>query len=167
MAFVFTAETGSGVAGANAYVAVAAADDYHSGRGNTTWAALSSGAKQAAIVKATDHIELLFSERFIGTRKTLDQGLSWPRDDAYDVRDPDGEAISGVPVQVQNACAEYALRASTAALLVDGPAVTSESKSAGDLSRSVVYAQTGSLLRWPAADRLLTHLLVPRMAVRA
>jgi hypothetical protein len=74
MAFVFTVEDGSGVVGANAYLSVVDADDYHAGRANPAWSSADLAAKQAAIVKATDHIELIFGERFIGQRASQEQG---------------------------------------------------------------------------------------------
>jgi hypothetical protein len=59
MPFSFTVEDGTGVVGANAYLAVADADDYPAARATSAWASADAAAKQTAIVKATDHIELL------------------------------------------------------------------------------------------------------------
>lgn len=112
MAFTFTVEDGSGLAGSNAYLTVAAADDYHSGRGNTAWAegAVTTALKQDAIVRATDYIEKRFGTKFRGCRRSGDQALEWPRQDAWD---DSGYAFADVPVKLQQAVAEYAIRSLT------------------------------------------------------
>ncbi len=109
MAFVFTVEDGSGISGANAYIDVAFADDYHSGRGHSDWGG-GSGKKQQAIVRATDYVEKRFGQIFRGTRLLNDQGLEWPRingidNDDWELREPE----DGVPRQLKKAIAEYAL----------------------------------------------------------
>lgn len=165
MAFAFTVEDGTGLAGANAYVSLSEADDHHAGRAHAGWSSADLASKQAAIVKATDHIELVYGERFIGQRASEAQGLSWPRELAYD---RDGNLLEGVPLPVRQACAEFAARALTAPLIPDGTAeVTSESHSAGGLSLSLTYARPSAFQRWPAADRLIRALLRPMQAVRA
>ena len=164
MPFVFTVEDGSGVVGANAYVTMSEADDHHAGRGHAGWAGADLAAKQAAVVKATDHIELVYGERFLGQRASEDQGLSWPRVAAC----RDGEELEGVPLLVRQACAEYAARALTAQLIPDGTAeVMSERRVEGGLELELDYARPSTFQRWPAADRMLRPLLRPMQAVRA
>lgn len=72
----FTVEDGTIVTGANSFVSVSYADDYHADRGNATWTG-TDAVKQAALVKATDYIEQKYS--FLGSLVDDDQPLSWPR----------------------------------------------------------------------------------------
>lgn len=73
---VFVPATGLNTDLANAFCSVEYADEYHSLRGNTLWDG-STEAKQAALIKATDYIEQVYSQRFIGIYSGI--GLSWPR----------------------------------------------------------------------------------------
>lgn len=167
MAFVFTAEDGTGIEDANAYIDVAFADEYHAGRANAAWAAASVtiGEKRAAIVRATDYIESVFGARFLGIRKVGTQGLSWPRVGAW----LDDALVTGVPDAVKRATAEYALRSLAGPLEPDGndDAITSESKTAGGITHSVTYASAQGLARYPAADRHLRCIVHPILAWRA
>lgn len=165
MAFVFTVEDGTGVAGANAYVSLAWANDYHAGRGSAEWAAATDDAKRAAIVRATDHLETLYGGRFLGVRATRTQSLHWPAHGAWRY----GLPILGLPEEIKRACAEYAVRALAGPLAPDqdvGGGVVQETASAGGLSSSVTYARAGAIPQHPVADRLVRPLLVASAAVR-
>jgi hypothetical protein len=61
-------EDGSGIIGANSYASVAYADSYFTLRGITTWTGANS-LKEAALIKATDYIDLRFRRRFIGWKQ--------------------------------------------------------------------------------------------------
>lgn len=99
----FTVETGTGVAGANAYVTTGEADTYHSDRGNTAWTG-SSAVKQAAILKATTFIDSNY--RFSGAKLTSTQGLEFPRSG---LTDWSGNTITGCPQRLKDAVFELAL----------------------------------------------------------
>lgn len=129
----FTLEDGTGVASANAYVSESYADTYHSDRGHTAWASLSSSAKQTAIIRASEFIDLRFGGRFKGFRLHSTQGLEWPR---YDVYDDDDNLISNLPSALTKACAEYALRGSSAILAPDPPKPVPEQTNLTGESRS-------------------------------
>lgn len=101
----FTVEDGSIVSGANSYLSVADADTYHSDRGNADWAAATTGAKQSALIRATDYIEQKYSERFKGDYASDDQELSWPR---YGLCEVESDVI---PKELKNAVAILALEA--------------------------------------------------------
>lgn len=116
----FTVEDGSGVADANAYVDTTYADEYHSDRGNAAWAALDPAEKETAIVRATDYVDQRFGTVFRGRRLMKQQGLEWPRLDAYD--DDDFYLGQIVPRQLQKAIAEYAMRAHIHNVLAPDPA---------------------------------------------
>jgi hypothetical protein len=124
-------------------------------------------AQRQSIIKATDHIERTFGDWFKGVRASSAQGLSWPRAGAYDAQ-RDTMLDSQVPDAVKKACAEYALLDRTSASLVASPAVISESKSSGGISKAVTYASpttpTSSAL---VADRFLRSVMLPPQAVRA
>lgn len=115
----FNATTGS--ADANAYITEAFADTHHADRGNTVWAGLTTGVKEAAIIRATDYIDKRFGKKFRGIRQAKDQALEWPRLDAFD---DDGFLLSGtdeIPRKLQRATAEYALRAVIYQVLAPDP----------------------------------------------
>lgn len=118
----FTVESGSGDAGANAYVSATYVSTHHSDRGNTAWADFATPDQEAAIIRASDYIDKRFGRRFRGVRITKDQGLEWPRMNAFD---NDGFLLSGgdaVPRQIEKAAAEYALRAAMCGVLApDAP----------------------------------------------
>ena len=117
----FTVEDGSQVVGANAYAAVADVEAYLTDRDRVeAFAYQSTVKKQAAIIAATDYVEARWGWRFRGTRlgDSSEQGLSWPRCDAY-TNDgtlyPDDE----IPPKLIAAIAEYAVRALAGELLAD------------------------------------------------
>lgn len=110
-------ENGTGFSTAEAYVSVANADAYHTARGDTVWSALTTAAKEQALRLATDYIEGAYRSRWLGCRVNGTQRLSWPR---YDVL-IDGFYVESniVPVEVANACAELAVKASAETLAPD------------------------------------------------
>jgi hypothetical protein len=98
---MFIPATGNNSDVANSYVDLAYADDYHALRGNTLWDA-STAAKEAALVRATDYIEQVYGQSWVGNAVTA--GLSWPRYYAlygYDV----------IPDPLKKATCELALEA--------------------------------------------------------
>ena len=109
-------ETGSGASDSESYISVADATTRHTAFGNTAWTG-SDAVKEAALRRATAHIEQAYRGRFIGTRLTRDQALSWPRYgvsvDGYDV------PSTIVPAELANACADLAVRALTETLAPD------------------------------------------------
>ena len=177
MAFVFTVETGAGLSTANAYISVAFANDYHTGRGNAAWAG-STIEKQQAIVRATDYLDKRFGPRFVGTRRNSQQALEWPRLDAFDQDDFLLQGpLDDVPRQLQKACAEYALRAILPADLLPDTGtqsgdITSTSVTVGPVSESFTFAKTATnrvaqssivsdskIPEYPAADLWIEELL--------
>jgi hypothetical protein len=111
-------EDGTIVTGAESYISVADADAYFSARGNAAWAALTPTAtKEAALRKATDYMTGRYGLRWKGDRVSELQALDWPRSSAY----ANGFLIDSgsVPVAVQRACAELAVRASSDDLAPD------------------------------------------------
>jgi hypothetical protein len=99
-------EDGSGL-NANSYVDIPYVSGYLLGEQLAAWQALSGPEQESAIIRATRYIDSL---EFIGTRKTLEQSLSWPRAGAS----YEGFEITGVPAAVKKATAE------AAGLVLDG-----------------------------------------------
>lgn len=164
----FTPETGSGAADANSYGAVADADSYHAARGNSAWAALITGVKQQNLVKATDYMDGRWSRRFIGTKLTTTQALAWPRADA----DPFAE--DEIPIKLQYACFEYALRVNSAPLAPDivvsdaGVPMMLTRMKAGPILQDFapVFGSRVMVLRpYPGADMYLSGLVLPALSV--
>lgn len=137
-------EDGTGKADAESLISVVDADTYFSARADTVWTALTTAAKEAALRKATDYMQATFALCWAGMRVTTTQALDWPRAWVPRKDAPSGYRSStayyvstSVPVAVQRACAELAVRASAAPLSPDvGAQVKSET--VGPIS--VVYA---------------------------
>lgn len=143
----FTVETGSGIAGANAYASVAFVDDHHSDRGNSAWGSIDATTKQQAIVRATDYIDKRFGRKFRGFKMEIQQTLQWPRLDAFD----DSGYIYGndgtLPGQLMRACAEYALRAAIYTVLSPDPILPAPQQSFEDGAPARGEAVTGTVSR--------------------
>jgi hypothetical protein len=161
----FTVEDGTGIAGANSYATVDEADAYFAERGVATWTG-SDAAKEILLIKATDYIELRFSERFKGDIEFPDtpQGLSFPRLGIT--------GYEGVPDRLKKATYEYALRAIAGPLAPDityetsGLQLAGKRTKVGPIETELQYKQSGSgssvpLFRpYPVADGYLRPLLL-------
>lgn len=122
----FVVEDGTGKTDANSYASVAAADSYAADRGITSWAALTTTAKQQALIKATDYLEATYQSAWKGYRNTLQQALAWPR---YEVI-VDGFLLpnNAIPSAVVKACVDMAFKASAGTTLIEdtGRVITRE-----------------------------------------
>jgi len=152
----FVVETGAGLSNSNSYASVASADSYFADRGEASWAALTTTAKEQALVKATDYLEQTYRQSWKGFRVLSTQALSWPRLEV--VVDNFPVAANIVPTAVARACMEMAIRASAGEDLI------------ADLGQQVIrekvdviettYAEFGSLsARYPAVNRLVLPYL--------
>ncbi len=91
------------------YGTVAAADAYHTERGNTGWTG-TDATKEAALLIASEWLDDHYSEMFAGyPTDKASQERSWPRREAYDIYG-DYFAIDAIPVQMERATYEIALR---------------------------------------------------------
>lgn len=153
----FTVQTDTPTAGANAYIAEAFFREYHEDRGTDT-TDYDQSAVEAAIIKATQYLDVRFE--YVGRRIVSDQSTEWPRNSAWNSR---GDLVTGIPLRVKQATAEYALRALTSSLLADpdrdgtGRAVKSTSETVGPISERIEYADFKGfeLPAYPLADQLL------------
>lgn len=148
-------ETGAGLAGAESFASVTAADTRLAALGLTTWATLQTSEKEAALRRATTYMEAAYRTRWHGARVTINQALSWPR---YGVC-VDGfyVASASVPVEVANACIDLAFKAAAGDLNEDvGRQVIREK--VGPLETE--YAPHGSQsVRYRAIDMALAPYL--------
>jgi hypothetical protein len=119
-------EDGTARSDSESYISVSDADDYHAKRGNTAWAGVAQVSdKEALLRKATEFMIGAYRQRWMGYRAKSTQALDWPR---YEVPMPDAVMnnqymafypYNEVPVVVQRACAELALRAIDGDLAAD------------------------------------------------
>lgn len=160
-------ESGAGLPNAESYISVVDADTYHANRGNAAWALLATASKEQALRSAADYMRQAYRLRWIGMRVTVPQALDWPRAWVPIVDSPGGYygfptylPLDVVPAEVISACAELALRASSAPLSPDiGPQVTREQ--VGPVS--VDYLPGGrQALHFAAVDALLAPWLKGR-----
>lgn len=157
-------EDGTGLADAESYISVTAADTYFLNRGNAVWAALLTADKESALRKATDYMLQAYRVRWAGMRNLPTQALDWPR--RYvpnrDVPQLYGPSpyyypFDAVPATVANACAELAVRASAADL---SPDLTTQVKSESVGPISVVYADGARQdTHYKAIDAMLAPFL--------
>lgn len=100
-------EDGSGMTNADAFISVAYADAYHTAMGNTTWTGVDA-LKEGAIRRATAFLSNSYQWQGY-KRQGRPQALAWPRVDVVDCEGW-GVAFDAVPVEIQKATAEVALR---------------------------------------------------------
>lgn len=111
-------EDGTGKSDAESLCSLADANAYHAARGNAAWAALASDdLREQSLRKATDFITQMYRLKWQGARSKVTQALDWPRMSVYVEDCPVLTTI--VPADIKNACAELALKASTAILTAD------------------------------------------------
>lgn len=104
-----TVEDGTGLADANAYVAVADCAAYAVARGKTFPTSPVNAAEQA-IIRATQGLDGKYGASYPGERLNgRAQALGWPRTDAYDMAD-NLIASNAVPVEIVQATCEAAIR---------------------------------------------------------
>jgi hypothetical protein len=101
-AVTIAVEGGAGLPGANSYINDSFITDYFNDQRFARWNALDQPQKDTALVTASQFIDLSF--KWIGKRKSIEQGLNWPRVEAYW---PNTETlIAGIPLPVKKAAAE-------------------------------------------------------------
>lgn len=143
-------EDGSVVNGANSYVTLEYANDYHTARGNSGWTG-SDAVKSAAIIRATDYLEQVYYNKWVGLYVEYNQPLAWPRSGVIDLM------VNVIPEQLKQATALLALEALTDDLLA--PIDRAIKREKVDVIE-VEYSDTASSLRGrPAVEGLLRRWL--------
>jgi hypothetical protein len=156
-------EDGTGLAAAESYCTVAFANTYFKNRGIALWEDLETTRKEQLLRIATDYIDMRFGARFRASPLTRWQALCFPRGDS-----------GPLPVVLQRATAEYAMRAVDGPLVADpvtderGLQVRSKTEKLGPLEERVEYVDSGASVfkPYPAADMLLKSLLRPTGIIR-
>lgn len=146
------------------------------GSGSRTLTHPDFDAQRTAIINATRYIDTRWGDRFKGHPVEAGQPLEWPKYGVYDrhgnvIGYDDDESEYTIPVQLQQATAEYALRALSGELVTDPGTtadVVSQTKTVGPLSKSTQWSKGTSVIReYPAADMLVRPLLRPASVGRA
>lgn len=152
-------EDGTGKADAESYCSLAFADAYATAMGYSSWGALSSDDRESALRRSTGYMLAVYAGRWSGSRVFADQALDWPRIGVQqrDLLAAAYYASGSVPKVVQQACVEYAYRATTADL-------------SPDLARGVIREKVGELeveydaqspqqKRFPGVDAMLSPFM--------
>lgn len=148
-------EDGSGLSTAESYASVAVADSYFSARGVTTWAGMATSDKEVALRAGTEYLGQRFAGKWQGQRVKATQALDWPR--AGVVLDCIEQAYTAIPVALQRATIELALKSRSGSLLVDEAAQV-KSETIGPIA--VVYADGArQQTRFAAVEALIRPLL--------
>lgn len=164
-------EDGTARPDAESYMSVAGADAYHASRNNAAWAPLDTATKEANLRKATDYMQQVYAGLWAGTKRTNTQALDWPRQSVPIVDGPGAGAhltsyygFDIVPVEVQRACAELALKANAGPLIPDLSQAI-KSKTVGQLS--IVYQDYSTATKtYRAIDRLLGRFMAAQGGIR-
>ncbi|WP_308920587.1 DnaT-like ssDNA-binding protein [Janthinobacterium sp. J1-1] len=150
-----TIETGAGLADAESYASVAAADARCVSLGLTAWAVLDEGAKEIALRRAAQFMAT-YRTRWAGRRVYQRQALDWPR---YNVV-VDGFILpsTSVPLDVVNACIDLAVRAGSGEELLpdlDTGSNAIKKDKTGPLETEYFQNTTDARERFVAVDALL------------
>ncbi|MBW3512926.1 DnaT-like ssDNA-binding protein [Janthinobacterium sp. NKUCC06_STL] len=148
-------ETGAGLADADSYASVAAADARCASLGLTVWAALAEASKEIALRKAVQFMAS-YRTRWAGRRVYQHQALDWPR---YNVV-VDSFIVPSiiVPVDVVNACIDLAVRAGNGEDLLpdlDTGSNAIKKDKTGPLETEYFQNTTDARERFVAVDALL------------
>ena len=130
--------------------------------------ALSSGVAGNDIILAKTAANITIAVTFVNGIEATPQPLQFPR---INIWDPEGLPVFNIPLKLQHATAEYAVRARASELYQDptvdasGKSVVELTKRVGPISTSTKYERGSSLSQllrpYPAADRLLSDYILP------
>ena len=153
----------------DAYIDTAFADAYHAKytSDSSTWTGSTVPEKEAAIIAATQFIDLEYERLMKGKRSVAGQDLAFPR---VGVRDRDGYSIDSttVPLGAQQATAEIALRyrIDPTILMPDQSSTGTVAKTSirvGPISESITYTSGNQdKAVYAKVNALMRGLLKPR-----
>lgn len=166
-----TVEDGTGLADADSYISVTAADTYVADHGaDAVWTAGSVDDKEQALRLATQALDVQYISRWKGIKIGTVQALDWPREGVFD---EDGFAVDddAVPKAVEDACVELAIRQINGEVLVpdvDEPGtIRSKFDKVGPLETRTVYASPRSQVKaFRIVDFLLRDVIFPAGTLR-
>lgn len=157
-------EDGTRVQYANSYVTVDEATAYHTLFGNTLWNE-SVDKQEAALVQASQAVDIIWGMGYASRKATKHQGLLFPRLSFYDLY---GDYVGGdeIPQCLKHAVFEMAYQ-----WLVDGSIVVTDaeydvkkkSQSVGDLQEQIEYMPISSdrsmKMKYSKVDLLLRPII--------
>ena len=142
MAFNVQNDTGT-VTDANAYVTVQEFREYWASRGVSF--SETDTDLQALIVKATQYIDFRFTYK-AAKLEGRDQTTQFPR---YALYDKEGYLTEGVPLEIKEACSEYAKAENEISVTGNSsnsePTLTGKTETVGPISRSYQYVENTSV----------------------
>lgn len=147
-------EDGTGKTDSNSYVDLAYVNAYFAVRNNATWAGYSIGERKAAIIKGAAYAD---KYDFIGTKKTANQAMQWPRINAK----VDGYLLDStvIPKALKDAQCEAALRAAAGEIMADIESGSTIEETVDLITvKYSEYSSTG-VTRYPAIESLLRKLI--------
>ena len=130
-------ESGEGLVDSDSYVSVEFADDYFSARGIAGWSDLEVESKEQALVRATDYIDNIF--QWHGKQAKPEQALRFPR---TNLRDFEGNEVSGIPVRLKQAVCDAAVMISGGTELFQTQGENGDVVSENITSLSFTYSKT-------------------------
>jgi hypothetical protein len=149
-------EDGTAKIDSEVYCTVAFADTYHAARGNDAWDNVDN--KEAALRKAADYIGQMYRTKWAGTRVSDLQAMDWPR---YNVPRIDSAGSyypsNSVPLEIQKANAEFALKTVDGDLLADTDTPVIEETVGPITTRYAAGASQAK--KFPAVERLLAPFI--------
>lgn len=158
-------EDGTRPQNANSYCSIEFADNYHELVGNTDWESQPEDVKTAALIKATESIDLLYGPRYLSRRLPDARSLLFPR---YSFDDQNGMThySDSVPVELQKAVAVHAMAIINGVdpypQPSEGPRVKRKKSKLGDLEVETEYAkpvETETYAGFNLVELLLAPLL--------
>lgn len=156
-------EDGTGRADAQAYCSVAFSDAYHVSRGLTVWMSMLTEEKEAALVRATQFITQEYRRRWAGWRTSQTQALDWPRVGVPVIDGPiEGGLVASniVPIEVQQATAELALKAAAVDLSPDIDRSSAVKREKLDVLEVEYRDNAPMRTRYQSTENLLAPLLL-------
>lgn len=166
-------EDGTGVTGADSYGAEATADTYHTDHGNSTaWETPVAGApsKEVSLRLGTQFLDATFGGKWRGVKKTLTQGLDWPRISAWD-DDEDYIDDASIPQVLEYATYELALKVrqgdTLVADLTSPGVITEKTVGAGKVRQTIKYSGGSQHKAYSLVKRLVRELIEPGRIMRA
>ena len=157
-------EDGTGLTNSECYCDVAFADLYHSNRGNTLWATLSTNEKEQAIRRSADFMIEFYRSAWQGVRVLTTQAMDWPRNNVV-IDQITTVASNIVPLEVKQANAALSFTAAQGELLPDqSQGVLRKKVDVIEIEYDINSSQTP---RYKAIDALLAPYLLGISATSA
>lgn len=170
---MLTLEDGTIVENANTYALVASATTYHKERGNDSWADASNSEKEAALINATQSLDVKYRGSWYGVKTNNNdlvspQGRAWPRKLDTDTDTPLAD-IDGIDIEINSIPYTVVVATYEVALIeLSGSFLTKElSKNSGlkrkktDVLESEWFEASPAAPQYPYIDEILYGLTSP------